>query len=546
MLVYANNLSFRGAGAKDAVLKGVGAWLKEQLGFGLHPDQLQTDGEFDGFRGESRSWLRIRTTLEEDPQLYSWVLRNQDDAVHGRQWTTEIGLKFARGVLDLSCVVKTDETSTLVSSPIIASQPRVVRYVVNNVLRADHADFTGFVPGVRAFTSGQDRDSFRGLQAHIERPDRDGAVVIISPTKTGEYLLSARELQHRLIGLAQVVEMVPETNSYTMVEEIGESRAAWGGAVNILFAANAAGVVRGRRFLAAEIASWGETQGERIARILAWVTSNTNTRHLRRHVRPEGVVQLALRRRLQASRVASASMNETELRAQLDAAHDQLAKQSAEQSNYLDQLANENGVLESTIERLRADADDQADRLAKQDYTIRALKERLNQAGGDRSQSDPLVLLELVCQDTEPSPRQCLMVLENQFGDRCVVLDSAWSSAERMERFVYGRTLMDMLRRLVTTYRDALLAGGGDSEARKIFGRNEYAAKESETVMASKTLARQRTFLYQGAPVEMFRHLKIGVDDDVTRTIRVHFHWDADRSVIVVGYCGEHLPVASH
>jgi hypothetical protein len=55
-----------------------------------------------------------------------------------------------------------------------------------------------------------------------------------------------------------------------------------------------------------------------------------------------------------------------------------------------------------------------------------------------------------------------------------------------------------------------------------------------------------RTFEYEGEQVEMFRHLKIGVDDDATKTIRVHFHWDAERERIVIAYCGEHLPVASH
>ena len=86
----------------------------------------------------------------------------------------------------------------------------------------------------------------------------------------------------------------------------------------------------------------------------------------------------------------------------------------------------------------------------------------------------------------------------------------------------------------------------GDNEARKVFGQSEYSAKESETVMGNKAMRRKRTFDYEGEPVEMFRHLKIGVDEDVARTIRVHFHWDAEREKIVIGYCGEHLPVSSH
>jgi hypothetical protein len=102
-----------------------------------------------------------------------------------------------------------------------------------------------------------------------------------------------------------------------------------------------------------------------------------------------------------------------------------------------------------------------------------------------------------------------------------------------------------MLRRLVTKYRSKLIEGC-DNEARKVFGNNEYAAKESETVMRNQASRRLRTFEYEGAPVEMFRHLKIGIEANVSKTIRVHFHWDAEGEKIVIGYCGEHLPVSSH
>ncbi|HEY6291052.1 MAG TPA: hypothetical protein VI455_05745 [Terriglobia bacterium] len=98
---------------------------------------------------------------------------------------------------------------------------------------------------------------------------------------------------------------------------------------------------------------------------------------------------------------------------------------------------------------------------------------------------------------------------------------------------------------MVTEYRSKLIEGG-DNEARKVFGNNEYAAKESETVMGNQAMRRQRTFAYDGKQVEMFRHLKIGIEANVARTIRVHFHWDSDREKIVIGYCGEHRPVASH
>ncbi len=79
-----------------------------------------------------------------------------------------------------------------------------------------------------------------------------------------------------------------------------------------------------------------------------------------------------------------------------------------------------------------------------------------------------------------------------------------------------------------------------------MFGKSEFAAKESKVVMGSPKLRQHRIFSYDGHEVEMYRHLKIGAADDVTKTIRVHFHWDAEREKIVIGYCGPHLPVPSH
>ena len=157
----------------------------------------------------------------------------------------------------------------------------------------------------------------------------------------------------------------------------------------------------------------------------------------------------------------------------------------------------------------------------------------------------PDCLLAVACSKAPPTPEQCLTIIEEYFRDRCVVLDSARSSAAKVEGFQVGHQLLTMLRKLATKYRDALL-DGGDYAARDVFGSSKYAAKESATVMKSPKLKRLRTFIYEGKPVVMQRHLKIGVKDSTTETIRVHFHWDAAKRLIVIGYCGEHLPVFSH
>lgn len=544
MLVYANRLSFEGAGADEAVFKAVGGWLKEQLGYGLRPDQLKEDGDFEGCRDKdkARSWLRVCATNEEDPQLYSWVLKNNDAKVYGRQWITELGLKIVHGDVDLTCLVKVDDQSTLVADPVSASRPRVILYAVSNMQKAGGVGFSPLLPGVVLKAVGQDADSYRGLLAEIERRDRNFPIVLVSPTVEGNYLIDPDGMQQDLVGLAQVVKVVPTFNSYEMAEILGERWSAWSGAVNILNMPSRSGVVRWRFFLADEIEKWGEWQSARVSRVLAWVTSNTNVPRLREHIRPEGVVQLALRRRLQMARARSDQMDALQLRLELERA----SHLAEEQAAWIGALEEDNDRLEADIAEAKAKLDEAKASVTQKTYTIEALKDQLDNAGAGRATHlDAESMLQLACRSEQPSPSECLDAITQVYGDRCIVLDSALESAREMNRFIYGRKLLGMLRRLVTEYRDKLLEGG-DSKARLVFGKNEYAATESETVMGSKVMRRARTFEYRGESIEMFRHLKINVEDDVTKTIRMHFHWDAERSKIVIGYCGEHLPVASH
>ena len=540
MLVYANHLRVQGADAEWAVFKAIGGWFKQQLGFGLRPDQLKQDGEHYGHRGEHQSWrtsLRIHGCYDGEPALCAWVLKHGDEDVHGRQWIVEVGVKKFAGTLEVSCVVKTDERSTLVSSPVIASQPRVIRYIAKNVLSAKDAVFVDAVPGETLRTVGQNRDSYLAFLAEIERNDRNAAIVLVSATREGEYLVNPTKLQRTLLGLAHVVWVLPGSNSYEMAEVLGQSWSAWGGAVNMLAIPSVSGV-RSRHFLRDEIRAWGE-EPQRISRVLAWVTASTNIPRLRVHVRPEGVIRLSVRRRMEKVRATSAQMNAAQLRQMME----ENSKRVDEQERYFNEIVEENAGLEVELSRYKDDLEETQNELRKKTFDIKSLKDHFPQpAPAVPSIQEPLLKFAL---KKELSPLDCIEIIELCYDNRCTVLNSARASATKMTLFIYGRDLLDLLKRLVTTYRDGLM-DGGDSKARGVFGKSEYAAKESKTVMTNKAMRRQRTFDYDGTQVEMFRHLKIGVDDDPTRTIRVHFHWDGDRQKIVIGYCGEHLPVSSH
>ncbi len=542
MLVYANRLQLHGIDSETVVFKAIGGWLKEQLGFGLHPDQLLSKGEYKGQRGKQTSRLRIFSCYDGEPALCAWVLKHVDDDVWGRQWTVEIGVKKSAGTLEVSCVVKVDHRSTLVSSPVSASQPRVIQYMLDNVAsnRWDAA-FVEALPGQVLRTVGEDRDSYRALLYEIERPNRDAAIVLVTTTREGDYLINPSALQRTLFGLAQVVQVLPGSDTWELAEVVGRRRSAFHGAVNVLSIPPQSGDVRTRLFLPDEIHDWGEER-HRISQVLAWVTGNTNLARLREHVQPEGVRLLSTRRRMARLRAVAIGMKEAELREALIAASKEAEE---EQERVFEEFVEADESLRHERAWLEDELRNREDELRKKNFEKNALKDQLSAAGTGRSvECDPEFWLNLILQKGEPTPLDCLDITERCHGDGCIVLDSARDSA-RKSRFINGRKLLDQLIRLVTTYRTRLLAGDGDGEARHVFGRGEYAAKESETVMANPAMRRQRTFDYCGTQVEMFQHLKIGVADDRTQTIRTHFHWDAARRKIVIGHCGEHLLVPS-
>ncbi|WP_018234253.1 hypothetical protein [Thioalkalivibrio thiocyanodenitrificans] len=146
------------------------------------------------------------------------------------------------------------------------------------------------------------------------------------------------------------------------------------------------------------------------------------------------------------------------------------------------------------------------------------------------------------CLSGSPTPEQVLRAVEWLWGDRVRILDSAYESAAQVPGFEYGARMFGLLRTLVTDYVDSLRSGRPDAEAREWLGE-AYRATESETIRKSKALAQKRHFFYKGKSRAMFAHLGIGVADNIERTLRVHFLWDAEDRMVVIGHAGKHLPL---
>ena len=535
MLVYANHLGVFGENPSQILFEQVARWLREQLGFRIRIDQLKRDNHFEG---RHRTWLRSRVTTQDEPRLYSWVLTRLDDQVAGRQWIAELGMKDSHKTAEISCVLRTDDQSILISesNQVKASQPRLIPYVVDGVSKSLNCDFVSGTPGIQIKQVGADFDSYRGLLASVERPERDFPLVLVSPKDHELYLVNPQKLQEKLLGLAQVVRIAPQYDSYLMAETLGKHWSAWDGALNVIQPRNRTGFIRGMLFRSDEIEAWGN-HDDRYSRVLTIVAHNTNIPRLRLRIRPDGVTRLANRREMEEAVAQSEAMSANELRKLLI----RNAEMAKENDEFVSEFEPMNRRLNDDLNDVKAELRDTKNRLRKTQYDLsRLVSRRTERSDVVELDTNPNLekMFNIACES--PTPLECLDALEQVHSDKCVILASARASAEQMGNFRHGTRLLNLLKRLVTTYREHRLTDG-DTKARKCFTRKEFAARESEQVTNNAELRQQRIFAYRGNDMEMFSHLKIGVSEGSDTTLRVHFGWDAERSLIVIGHCGTHL-----
>jgi hypothetical protein len=548
MIIYANVFKVVGSECREEILKAVGTWTKEKLGYGLLPTNLARDyvkkGEFLSFDRTRKipSVLKIFRAQLNNTESFSWTLSHPDDTESRRTWITELGMRSIGDETEFSCVTRCEDSTQVKLAAPPSTQPKVVGLIFNNLNENNSISFHSSVSGRQARYLKSDLKPLRDFLREIENPERRHPIVLFSQPFDRPDFYKADFIQSRLFGLAQVVVIDDYADSYRLRMELGDKYSAWNGSINIISPPNRSGRIWTRFALLDEVYSWGGTTQDTARSLLTLLASGSNLATIRRAIRPERVIQDALRAAIESKSLADGSASEEELDA-LKFNYDRVTQEAAEWKDLID---NEMQILADDIRQ-------KDDEIEKKDAEIWQLKSRLDVIEGQLNQRQassksgvPISILEEIIPLLGPpnriTPSLCLKLIEATFPDKVVVLKSAIDSAEQSEGFRFGERLLNLLYRLVAIWPDRL-ANGGDSAARQVFGKDEYSAQESETVKKSKDLSAYRTFSYDGTDILMLRHLRIGVADSVAETIRVHFHWDANLEQIIIGYCGPHLPL---
>lgn len=534
MLVYVNNFLFEPAQGPDQIIQLVAKWVGQRAKSYVDSSRLA-----DGIRElklKDGSTLISRATWSDDtgrayPFWFCAQLSHRDEKISGRRWITEIGLhqEVEGKPIECSLLLRTDEVSARVTASIQVTRPKLVEQLIQS------CNPLGQTPGLKV--KQLTLESASAFLREVERDGRNYPIVILSANRDNEYPVAPERLRSILVGLADVVCVPAEEDTFAIEELVGRRFMAFGGALNIVFP----GRQGDRGFFYETVLLRSDNivdlldSGHSIeSEVLSTITHRTNLLFSWRHISPEKVGQSVLRAQLlqmiERAKAGNQSEELTEYVALLESADQELQSKDKElariRSNY-EEKEQEVRVLEANIANLK--------------HALSGLQS--SDGGGDDVAEVLAPLRDCVVGVLKgcPSLQQTVDLIATLYSDRIVFLETAKGSAKESDRggFRQGPKAFELLHKLATEYWQLLADGKSDQHAKTVFGQNAYAANEASAL--SNDGKRRRTFSYRGRDFLMEKHLKHGVKDSLAETLRVHFAWLAHDKKIIVGHCGKHL-----
>ncbi len=533
MLIYANSFIFEPGGGPAEIIRLIAKWAGEptrqfvdgdRLAAGIRELKLK-----DGRALTSRSTGDLLEGVVY-PYLFSAQLSHRDSTVAGRKWIAEVGLRQEAAGKPVECtlLLKTDEVSARVTSPIQVTRPKLVEQLIKACRPI------GATPGLTI--KKLDESSAKAFLHEVEREARSYPIVLISCSREGLYPVEPERLRSILAGLADVVDISVGVDTFAIEAVVGRRHMAFGGAVNIVFPVRIGdrGPFCETVLLRAEVIAELLASGKSLeSEVLAAITHRTNLPASWRHISLAKVDQAILHGRVAALLERAKGSDHAE-----------------EMAEYIELLKTADQDLikmDADLKQTQADLEVKEEEVRDLKGEIYNLKQTLSGFQSDDGRGDLLDALEPLREKvvdalkTKPTLQHVVDLMATLFPDRLVFLDTAMSAAKESDRngFKFGEKACELLHTLATDYWQALVDGKGDQHAKAVFGQNAFAANEASVL--SNDGRRLRTFSYRDRDFVMEKHLKHGVKDSKAETLRIHFEWIPGERKLVIGHCGKHL-----
>lgn len=491
------------------------SWISETGKISLPSEAKdRTSFEIPSLNGDSVGSV-IRT---DDAQGSVWAARF-DNKINERIWSTDLFVEQRIGGLtrfgaQLAC-------QTPLNDPGFEhSRPRLVRSVLESL--AAEADDEA-LPEHFVEVQPQDVDDLVSL---LYRPSRRLPVILVSTDDEGGAQIDLTKLANRISGTAHLRHLATDA-SYELTRLATKKMSTFNGAVRIYMPGldqRSQDPFEHPLWLAPHSGNNPKLISQLVDRVLplGFRDSDGDARFWR-----VGLLRQASLQHLAAQKQGS---KEDQLSAEINAL-------KGEVENLKETSSSAEALMDEANEKLTHLQKEYA-QLSEENHNLKMqLSASFNTKSGKSSGITSDDIRTLV--DSTLTLPFSLNILQKIFPDRLHILDSAHKSAEDSSTFKKQQKAFDLLWTLCTEYHDKVSNGIGDVEARKLFGSENYSAKESKTLSGQGR--DRRTFSYKGNDIFMEKHLKIGVADNAADTLRIHFEWISDEKKIIIGHCGPHL-----
>lgn len=525
MLVYANFLDLDPPDGIDSVISLYSEWVSGKnhslvdqgmLADGIQNLRLSRDAVISSFATVDGEGAPVY------PYFYHSSFSHPDYNVDGRRWVTEIGLRqFSRDdQVCCSFALFTHESSTKAFQKFRVTRPHIVRNIAEKCRPADN-------------TLGQqncpmDENSVsKFVTSEVLADNRDHPLVLLGPSVSEALGLTFKDVKSVVIGLARVVTFKSEEAAQNFASHISPNYSVSKDTIRIIPPIRYSSyeehprtsVIRGFRKDGAK-----KERTFIFSDILSEVTSYTNESKYKLHITAEKVKEEKRNIKL---REISKVLKSTVKKAENIPAYEELLEEASQD---LQTYKEDNEALSKSLQAAHASLD-------KAEAALQAA----DLAKPGSSSADLVDAIRDLCNGKVKLEQALMLATSLLHPTRFTVLDSAHESARESDRggFRHGAKALKMLIQLGEKYWETLVNGGGDQQAKAVFGKSAFAPKEKD--MLRREGRKRRTFIHKGNKIFMERHLKLGAKDSLAETLRVHFHWDEEEKRIVIGHCGKHL-----
>lgn len=521
MLVYANSFHVPAEnGSADRILDAVDFWLRKKSAGHMTASASVNKPMIRLQDGKELEVLLSGDATKGQPVLGAMVFSHPDDIVGGRKWFTRVGFRQQNPNQPtfVTVVLETSDISVQAgASRVFATRPGVVASIV--------AKCRVIPPTPSSNVFRLTPDNAAELGAEIVKPDRQHAVIIISPEPFSERTyMDADELIRQVVGLAKVAVIENKAHTREISNLLGRRRSAWGGAVNIIMPPFPNGFIANSVIPGEELkyeAGRGKSPESYVFYLL---THRMNLPHYQREITPAAVRQHALALRLDELKTEQVSVGQ--LQEMLKVVQAQIAQKDTE----IDRLRDENGKAWAEWEEWEKRAGE-IPKLQGQVDSYKAAFEAMKKEGRITPQ-DQLPIMSVA--DAIDATRQKFpAVLAFAFNGK---------SEDASSPFQPATEVLDAFEWLASVYVPSRLGKmrcpNFDHNIRDKIPGWSYCAHQTD-ITASRFKEWYRCQL-DGKTHDILEHIGCGTSARPEETIRIAFTWDTESRRVIIGYIGQH------